>query len=134
MAKKVKKSLTLENTCDTLEYTVNIEMIRKVSTNSIYSGVHWSKRREIANLYHTLVLTLKKKLPKIQKFPVILHFICEFEGRVLDSFNCVYMCKCIEDGLVRAGMLPDDSPKYVKYAYCEPRKGEKDLIILKVRA
>lgn len=109
---------------------IEIDMM-KVSTNSIYSSVHWSIRKKHKEDYLWLV-KCAKGLKKIEKYPVKLKFDFIFSRNVLDSSNCTYMGKMVEDALVELGYLKDDCPKYVKSVEYSSRKGKKNKIELEV--
>jgi hypothetical protein len=99
---------------------------KKVSTNKIYSGMHWRERQHLADLYHYSFLPFKKLEP-IKKFPIQLHFSFTMK-RLLDASNCSFMAKMCEDSLVRIGILPDDTPKYVSSVHLYVTKGEDDTV------
>lgn len=110
------------------------EMPEKVSTNESYAGQHWTARRRHKNLFrfccHNEILS---KLPeKPTTFPVDLDFVFYFTAKPLDTSNCSYMLKIIEDCLVKQKFIPDDGIKYVRKISFESRKGERDKIILNV--
>jgi len=90
----------------------NIPKQYKVSTNKIYSGVHRRKRKEIADFYHLLPLADCKQLKQITK-KVNLKFEFYFKSRYLDSSNTTFIWKCLEDWLVKWGLLKDDTNKYI---------------------
>lgn len=83
------------------------------STNQIYAGVHWRKRQTQAELGHAAVADIALAP---YKRPVCLTFIPLIGkgGRARDCSNYSYTAKLIEDGLVKAGILQDDSPAHVK--------------------
>lgn len=90
-------------------------MPEKVSTNKVYSGMHWMKRNDLKNLYHLFMLQFKRKL-KLEEssFPICIEYTFEWKTKPLDSTNQTFMIKLIEDGLVNAGILPDDDHRYVR--------------------
>ena len=93
-----------------LEY--NIPKWYKDSLNSIYSGIHWTKRREKANYWHNVTKIDVMNLDKID-YRIELEFKFFFKSRMLDSSNCAFMWKMLEDSLVKNWLLEDDSPEYV---------------------
>jgi len=93
-----------------LRYTIPKQY--KVSTNCIYSWVHWRKRKQISDYYHSISLADCKQLKQITK-KVNLRFEFYFKSRYLDSSNCSFIWKCIEDWLVKNWLLKDDTNKYV---------------------
>ena len=90
----------------------NLPKQYKVSTNAIYSGIHWRKRKQIADYFHNLTRTDCKQLKQITK-KVNIDFEFYFKSRYLDSSNCSFMWKMIEDSLVKNWLLKDDTNKYV---------------------
>ena len=102
--------------------------IFKISTNKIYEGVHWSKRKKMKDNYKLLTTAYYKKLPKIN-YKVDLTMEFYFKSRALDSSNCSFMAKLLEDCLVEGGILTNDSIKYVGKFTCQSfldREAEQD--------
>lgn len=95
---------------ETIEITVTIP--EKVSLNAIYKGVHWTIRKEWADLYHEEMLEVKGKL-KVKSYPVKIRYEFTFKNKPLDSLNTAFMAKMLEDGLVAAKVLTDDTLAYV---------------------
>ena len=84
----------------------------KVSTNKIYAWVHYRTRQKIADYFHYLVKEDCKQLKQITK-KVNLDFEFYFKSRYLDSSNCSFMWKCLEDWLVKNWLLKDDTNQYI---------------------
>lgn len=99
----------------------------KVSTNKIYAGIHWRSRQKYADYFHALVM---KDISKIQPITekVNLFFIFEWKGRMLDSSNCSFMAKMLEDAMRKWWILQDDNPKYVWKFSCESIKGKENKV------
>ena len=93
-----------------LEYEIPKQF--KVSTNKIYSWVHWTKRKKIADYYHNLVKEDCILLKQIEK-KVTIEFKFYFKSRYLDSSNCSFMAKMLEDWLVWNWLLINDTNTYV---------------------
>lgn len=85
------------------------------SLNVWYSGCHWTKRKKIADLWHIKIALLSSQLTPV-KFPVELsmHFQFGKSRLIYDASNCAAAFKLIEDGLVRAGILPSDDHKTIR--------------------
>lgn len=85
------------------------------SLNKWYVGLHWTKRKKEADKWHLLVKKAVGRKKAELEFPVSLHFHFNFgKGRrTYDVSNCAATVKLIEDGLCKAGVLPDDTAKYV---------------------
>lgn len=47
------------------------------------------------------------------EYPVKMHYHFRLPGKQLDISNHAYMQKMVEDGLVNAGVIPGDEPRYV---------------------
>lgn len=103
-------------------------MLWKCSTNRIYSGIHWGKRKAFKDRYFQYTSSLWKNIEPIQDYPVVISYRMYFKGRMLDSLNTVYMAKVLEDCVVKLGIIKDDSPKYVAESRLRPLKGESDRI------
>ena len=89
---------------------------KEFSLNSIYSGKHWSKRKNDAKYIHLLVKSelIKQKIPKFPyKTPVIIEF---YYNTRLDCSNHGYITKLIEDAL-KGWVIKDDLRKYVAGIY-----------------
>lgn len=86
--------------------------IIKKSLNSIYSGMHWKKRADLKDAYLSL---LRNKLSVLEPVTrkVDLNFTFYFKTTPLDSSNCAFMVKMIEDCLVHYGVLKNDTIEYV---------------------
>lgn len=108
-----------------LEYEIPVKM--KVSTNTIYSGCHWRKRQIYADYYHSIVIADCKKLQPITG-KVNIYFLFEWKWRTLDSSNCTFIAKMIEDALRKNKLIVDDSIKYVWKFSCESRKGMENKV------
>ena len=83
------------------------------SLNSIYAGIHWSKRKKHADAAHMAVKVSCKGINCFSK-PVLLDFQPLHRGRGYDVSNYAYTVKLLEDGLVQCGILEDDTNKFVR--------------------
>lgn len=61
----------------------------------------------------TALLARKAKVPSLKRISVELHY-CPRDKRRRDPLNLVALLKPIEDGLVDAGVIPDDNPVYLE--------------------
>ena len=111
--------------------TLNVPYIAP-SLNSIYSGVHWSKRKKQADEAHLAVKIAASKVKPFDK-PVQLNFQPIVKGRGYDVSNYAYTVKLIEDGLVQCGILPDDTVKWVKrITIMEPIKAKESSMVVTI--
>ena len=109
-----------------MQFTIPIP--QKVSTNVIYSGKHWTVRKQHADLYHQYIRAEVKPPEKGFEYPIDITYIFNFKGKLLDTTNCTYMVKLLEDGLVKSGIIEDDDPKHVQYTGIYSQKGKKDAV------
>lgn len=86
--------------------------------NQMYAGQHWYLRKKLADEWHRKVKEYceDNKLKPIKKFPIDIISQTKFKTkRGRDTSNCFYASKLVEDGLVKCGILPDDSTEYVRH-------------------
>lgn len=112
-----------------IQYKIPITGV-KVSTNKIYAGTHWSKRKQIKDNVLDYAAAFCRPLKAVDTYPVEIHYQFLFLSRPLDTLNTAYLAKCFEDSLVSLGVIKDDSPKYVKKTILEvplpvTKKGQK---------
>lgn len=106
---------------------ITLPLPQKVSTNTIYAGVHWAKRKEMADLFQMALLPFRRKPAPT---PCELFFSFTFKKAPLDCSNCAYMVKMLEDGMVMNEILPDDSTQYVKRIHIISEKGTSDSVTI----
>src|SRR5210317_36297 len=104
--------------------TTTIRMVQKESTNKIYAGVHWRTRQALKDNYLYEIMACKSQFYTPSKYPIDLEIEFEFNGRALDSSNCSFMGKIVEDCLVKIGIFPDDSIKYIRSVKYTAIKGK----------
>lgn len=105
------------------------------SLNLWYSGQHWSKRKKIADTFHQFIKVICKqeKIQPITQYPVKITTRSFYKKkRKFDCSNVFTANKLCEDGLVRAGILIDDTPQYVSgHEVLCPRFGaDEDMTIV----
>lgn len=103
---------------------ITVLLPEKISTNAIYSGLHYRVRKKQADLFHKQMLEFKNKY-EITHYPVDIIYLFYFKGKLLDSSNCSYMAKLIEDGMIKIGLLKNDSPKFVRVITLRSMKSKK---------
>ena len=86
--------------------------ILKVSSNKIYAGIHYRVRKKLKDDYLLLTKKLFKSLNPV-KGKVNIDFTFYFSSTCLDSSNCSFMAKMLEDSLVTYGVLENDTIKFV---------------------
>ena len=84
------------------------------STNAIYAGQHWTRRKQEKDEAREIVLAHVSTEPFTD--PVALQFVPVIGkgARSRDLSNYTYGIKLVEDGLVAAGVLIDDTERYVQ--------------------
>lgn len=73
--------------------------------------------------------------PYSGSFPVDCRYHFKLKGPLLDSSNTSFLQKLVEDGLVQAGVLPEDNRKYVRWVSClsdKAAKGEFDSVEVEI--
>lgn len=83
------------------------------SLNSLYAGVHWAVRKKQADKGHQACSTLSVA-PFIKPVKLTFTPIVGKRARARDCSNYAYAVKVIEDGLVHAKIIKDDTNEYVK--------------------
>ena len=93
---------------------ITIEDYRPPSWNRFYSGMHWAKRKVLADEAHLLVLlSVRDQCPDADMFSecVDIEMVTYFKNRPQDTDNLT--AKLLIDGLRHAGILSDDTPQQV---------------------
>ena len=86
------------------------------TTNKLYAGTHWAVRKALADKWHKYIEVYCKEhdIKPVKEFPVVILSQTRMKHyHKRDASNCSYAHKLAEDGLVTAGIIPDDSPEYV---------------------
>ena len=114
------------------EHTLSINcprMIRKVPYGllSVNTRHHWSVNREVARTWRRLATTTActQGIPAMRRARIVVTFHKATAARY-DPGNLAPVSKAIVDGLVDAGVFPDDSHEYVVGP--DHRAGEKTTI------
>lgn len=90
------------------------DICKKVSTNKIYESKHWGVRDKLKNEFINYYFNLLNKFTPVINYPIKITYDFYFVRNPLDTLNCCYMAKMMEDIMVKLGVIVDDSPKYVK--------------------
>jgi len=96
-----------------VEFKLKYKITSKVSTNAIYSGSHWTKRKKLADEFHLLVKqAIRSQLGFKKTFdnPVIVDISVKSR---LDIDNHGYITKMIIDGM-KGELIHDDTKKYIQ--------------------
>ena len=98
-----------------LSFTVDVDSDLKMSLNKIWWWVHWGVRSTFRNIWHEEIYAIaKKEWFKMINDLIHIEYRYEFKTRYLDTSNCSVMNKAIEDWLVEAEVLHDDTPQYIE--------------------
>lgn len=111
-----------------LQFTVTLDEDLKMSLNKIWWGVHWWVRSTFRNIWHEEIYAIAKQ-NDIKPITDMIHieYVYRFKTRYLDTSNCAVMNKAIEDWLVEAWVLKDDTPQFITSATtCVPIIGIND--------
>lgn len=112
-----------------IQYRIPITGI-KISTNAIYAGIHWTKRKELKDSILSIAGFFCKPVQKVKSYPIEIGYRFIFASKPLDTTNTTFMVKMFEDALCAIGILEDDSPKYVARTIIEvvvvPKKKNKE--------
>lgn len=108
--------------------TIEMELPLKLSTNEFYSNrLHWSRRKKIKDDYYVVVKSKLNAMEyKMIEDQVNIEFDYFFKTRMTDVSNTSIMSKMIEDALVTAKLIKDDTPKYVPKITTTVQRTEKD--------
>lgn len=91
--------------------------------NIWYAGKHWSLRNKTKDEWRLVVggIVHQKKIPKIKKFPIEIQTKTKIKSkRTRDTSNCFTANKLVEDALVAAGVIPDDTTEFVSFHHVAP--------------
>lgn len=85
----------------------------KFSTNKIYAGTHWGKRKSIKDVIARHAEIFCRPAARIVSYPVEIRYRFCFVTRPLDTTNTTALVKMFEDALRAIGILEDDDPSHV---------------------
>lgn len=85
----------------------------------------------MAETAHQLVAIAcrEQNIQPITSYPVHIK-VTAYRKRVIDASNC--NAKLLEDGLVKAGILKDDSPKYVDSMTTRCVKSDQEYVEIEI--
>lgn len=91
----------------------------KFSTNKIYAGTHWGKRKSIKDVIARHAEFFCRPAARIVSYPVEIRYRFCFVTRPLDTLNTAAMAKMFEDAFRAIGILEDDDPPHVAKSVLE---------------
>lgn len=96
-----------------MAYDLEIELPFEgsISLNKLYSGMHWTKRKKLADSWHHKFKEGLKHYDIVQysKLDLVLKV-----NNKLDLDNCSVIVKLCVDTVKQLGFIKDDTPKYFK--------------------
>jgi len=103
---------------------------RPWTTNSERAGNRWERAKQTKEWRQAFELLAKSgKIPPMSWISVTVE-PHQKGGRLQDVGACNPAVKAAIDGIVDAGILPDDSPQYVRsIIFLGPKKGKDSLVI-----
>lgn len=103
---------------------------RPWTTNAERAGNRWERASMVKEWRHAFELLAKsEKIPPMSWITVTVE-PHQKGGRLQDVGACNPAVKAAIDGIVDAGVLPDDSSQYVRsLTFLPPRKGKNSLVI-----
>lgn len=123
-----KQTLVITPPWKTMKATDNMP-----SLNDFYQSRHWYKRHKLAKAWHGLVkaLCLEQKIEPVEEYKVDIHVITYWPPgeRRIDPDQIAGPEKMIVDGLVKSGILENDSPIYINKVHLGPCVRAEDLYI-----
>jgi hypothetical protein len=111
--------------------TLSLENHQVISWNKFYSSPHWTMRKCTADEIHQLVKfeALGQEIPHFDK-PVNITITAGKPSRLIDADN---VCsKLYIDGLVHAGVILNDDPKYVSSVTTRCVKGNINYVEIEI--
>lgn len=94
-----------------MEWKIILPLTKPLSLNA---REHWRvKAKRVSEVRQlTATLTRNANVPALKHISVELHYVPR-DKRRRDPLNLVATLKPIEDGIVDAGVIPDDTPNYL---------------------
>lgn len=85
----------------------------KVSTNEIYAGIHWARRKQIKDSVLSVAQGFCRPVRTCESYPVAIRYRFIFGSKPLDTTNCTFLVKMLEDAFRAIGILEDDDVTHV---------------------
>lgn len=93
------------------------------STNAVYAGLHWGKRKAEKDASRLMVANAVRSaglMPCQSRVDLVFSPRLGKGDRMRDTSNYSLTAKLIEDGLVNVGILADDTARHVRRVILEP--------------
>lgn len=111
-----------------------IEISEKYPTFNEYINIE-RKNKNYANIIKQKYTTISYKyflLKKINKYPIKIIFTWYYKNTNRDIDGYSFAKKCILDGMVRAGTIPNDNIKYIIETIDKVYKNNKDGVLIEI--
>lgn len=93
-----------------IEFVIREPNLSRYGLNRLYAGLHWARRKEHADYWHSLVgWRLRELGAAMAEGPVFVEF---YFNTQMDADNHGYLVKLIIDGM-KGVIIRDDSREYV---------------------
>lgn len=85
----------------------------KTTPLSLNGRMHWSQKQRLTRAARTIATDLARagQIPPLGRVQIELHY-CPRDRRRRDPINLTLLAKALEDGLVDAKVIPDDTPEF----------------------
>jgi len=95
----------------------------KLSLNSIYAGLHWTKRKRLKDAFYLIIKSqFKTVFPKTDRYTVSYEIVSK-NGIPCDATNLSYTVKMVEDVI-----FEDDKWDIITQVCLSSRKGDDDYV------
>lgn len=104
--------MTTDQQAGLRSWTFDLPLTKPLSMND---RQHWRPKARLVGYVRriTLLLAQQHRIPPVDRIAVELHYAPRDQRR-RDPLNLVATLKPVEDGLVDAGVVPDDTEQYVE--------------------
>lgn len=105
------------------------------SLNNWYAGSHWAQRKKVKDRWRLLVREAVAGCEAVDEedYPVSIEVTCRFgKGRRgYDADNLGATSKLVIDGLIKAGIIEDDTRNFVESVTYRPikHKGKDETVV-----
>jgi crossover junction endodeoxyribonuclease RusA len=90
--------------------TIHIPL--EVDPLGLNKTLHWAKKAKLTKQWRAYALLMSVRYPAMAKVDVTLTWFVKIK-RTRDEDNMARLLKCLCDGLVDSGVVPDDAPQYM---------------------
>ena len=99
--------------------SVTFKIPMKLPSYNQWTNVHWAKRKRMKDEWeqYFFALLVQRNVKDELQPPIRIDIVAAFKDarrRDIDNFSSCPALKGIQDALVHAGVIPDDSTRYVR--------------------